>query len=102
RIRPSIVFKMVNDALWSALLLTLIQKRIPRKDTAKILAMFWAVVYLCQSIGPLIGGIIFTYFEQSYLFVVVLSLNILILGALARKGLASDEADDPESQSPEE
>ena len=98
----AIVIKMVNDILWYTILLALIRKRIPRKDTAKILAMFWAVVYLCQSIGPLIGGIIFTYAEQSYLFVIVLGLNFLILGALARNGLVSDEADVPESQSPEE
>ena len=98
----AIVIKMVTDVLWYTILLALIRKRIPRKDTAKILAMFWAVVYLCQSIGPLIGGIIFTYFEQSYLFVVVLGLNFLILGALAKNGLVSDEADVPESQSPEE
>jgi hypothetical protein len=62
--------------------------------------MFWAAVYLCQSVGPLIGGIIFTYFEQSYLFVVVLGLNLLILGAIAKNGLVSDEADVLESQSP--
>ena len=98
----AIVIKMVNDVLWYTILLALIRKRIPRKDTAKILAVFWAVVYLCQSIGPLIGGVIFTYFEQSYLFVVVLGLNFLILGALAKNGLVSDEADVPESQSPEE
>ena len=96
----AIVIKMVNDVLWYTILLALIRKRIPRKDTAKILAVFWAVVYLCQSIGPLIGGIIFTYFEQSYLFVVVLGLNLLILGALAKNGLVSDEADILESQSP--
>jgi len=98
----AIVIKMVNDALWYTILLALIRKRIPRKDTAKILAMFWAAVYLCQSIGPLIGGIIFTYFEQSYLFVVVLGLNLLILGAIAKNGLVSDEADVLESQSPRE
>jgi len=98
----AIVIKMVNDVLWYTILLALIRKRIPRKDTAKILAMFWAVVYLCQSIGPLIGGVIFTYFEQSYLFVIVLGLNFLILGALAKNGLVSDEADVPESQNPRE
>jgi MFS family permease len=98
----AIVIKMVNDVLWYTILLALIRKRIPRKDTAKILAMFWAVVYLCQSIGPLIGGIIFTYFEQSFLFVIVLGLNFLILGALAKNGLVSDEADVPESQNPRE
>ena len=98
----AIVIKMVNDVLWYTILLALIRKRIPRKDTAKILAMFWAVVYLCQSVGPLIGGIIFTYFEQSYLFVVVLGLNLLILGALAKNGLVSDEADVQESQGSEE
>ena len=98
----AIVIKMVNDVLWYTILLALIRKRIPRKDTAKILAMFWAVVYLCQSIGPLIGGIIFTYFEQSYLFAVVLGLNLLILGALAKNRLVSDEADILESRSPAE
>ncbi len=98
----AIVIKMVNDVLWYTILLALIRKRIPRKDTAKILAMFWAVVYLGQSIGPLIGGIIFTYFKQSLLFVIVFGLNLLILGALAKNGLVSDEADIPESQSPRE
>ena len=98
----AIVIKMVNDVLWYTILLALIRKRIPRKDTAKILAMFWGAVFFCKSIGPLIGGIIFTYFEYSYLFVVVFGLNLLILGAIAKNGLVSDEVDVPESQSPEE
>ena len=95
----AIVIKMVNDALWAAVLLTLIRKRIPRKDTAKILAMFWATVYLCVSLGPLIGGFMFTYFEQSYLFVAVLALNLLILGAIARNGLMDGKSVVSESQS---
>jgi len=83
----AIVMKDINDTLWSLVLLTLVQKRLPRQDTAKILAVFWFIVYLFTSIGPFIGGVLFTYADPSQLFAVVLALNLIILGSIARNGL---------------
>ncbi|MFW9806210.1 MAG: MFS transporter [Candidatus Thorarchaeota archaeon] len=84
----ALVIKSVNDSLWYLLLLTIIQKNLPRRDTSKILSVFWFIVYMFSSIGPTIGGIVFDIFEQGYqLFIIVLLLNLIILGWIATKGL---------------
>ncbi|MFW9974266.1 MAG: MFS transporter, partial [Candidatus Thorarchaeota archaeon] len=83
----ALILKSVNDAVWYLLLLTIIQKNLPRYDTAKILSVFWFVVYLLSSVGPSFGGVVFQYFPQSYLFIIVFLLNIIILGWIARQGL---------------
>ena len=83
----AIVMKNINDTLWMLVLLTLIQKRLPRQDTSKILAVFWFIVYLFTSIGPFIGGILFTYSSPSHLFAVVAIFNVIILASIARTGL---------------
>ncbi len=83
----ALTLKSVNDAVWYLLLLTIIQKNLPRYDTAKILSVFWFVVYLLSSVGPSFGGVVFQYFPQSYLFIIVFLLNIIILGWIARQGL---------------
>jgi cyanate permease len=83
----ALVLKSVNDSVWYLLLLTIIQKNLPRRDTAKILSVFWFIVYLLSSIGPFVGGFIFQYFYQGYLFVVVFVLNLIILGWIATRGL---------------
>ncbi|RDE13268.1 MAG: hypothetical protein C4K47_06500 [Candidatus Thorarchaeota archaeon] len=91
------VLKQINDTLWSLVLLTLIQKRLPRQDTAKILAVFWFIVYLFMSLGPFVGGLLFTYANPSQLFTVVLILNLVILVSIARAGLVgrNDEPAEP-------
>jgi len=89
----AIVIKSVNDAVWNLLLLTIIQKNLPRQDTAKILSVFWFIVYLFSSVGPSVGGVLFQYFYQGYLFVLVLLINIIIFGWIARKGLVKDTED---------
>ena len=86
----AIVLKSVNDAVWYLLLLTIIQKNLPRRDTAKILSVFWFIVWLLASIGPYIGGLVFEYFYQEYLFIVVLVLNLIILGWIASHGLVKE------------
>jgi len=75
----AIVMKYLNDTLWYMVLLTLIQKSLPTKDTAKILSIFWFTVYICSSIGPLIAGAIFEYLSPAFLFGIMLALNIIIL-----------------------
>lgn len=94
----AIIMKDINDTLWSLVLLTLIQKRLPRQDTAKILAVFWFIVYLFMSFGPLVGGLLFTYANPSLLFAAVLILNLVILGSITRLGLvgANNQPADPE------
>ena len=83
----AIALKAVNDAVWYLLLLTIIQKNLPRQDTSKILGVFWFFVFLFASVGPSVGGIVFQYFDQVHLFIVVLILNLIILGWIATKGL---------------
>lgn len=83
----AIVLKSVNDAVWYLLLLTIIQKNLPRRDTAKILSVFWFIVFLFASVGPMIGGVVYQYFYQGHLFIVVLVLNLIILGWIASQGL---------------
>ena len=83
----ALVLKSVNDSVWTLLLLTIIQRNLPRRDTAKILSVFWFIVYLLASIGPFVGGFLFDYLPHGYLFVVVFLLNIIILGWIATRGL---------------
>jgi MFS family permease len=87
----ALVMKAVNDAVWNLLLLTIIQKNLPSRDTSKILGVFWFFVYLFASIGPYFGGIVFHYFGQGYLFIIILFLNLIILGWIATKGLVKTE-----------
>jgi len=90
----AIVMKDVNDALWGLVLITLIQKKLPIQDTAKILAVFWFVVYLFASIGPFLGGLVFTYAQPSQLFAIVLVLNLIILGMITKVGLVAANAEE--------
>jgi MFS family permease len=83
----AILLKSINDSVWYLLLLIIIQKNLPRKDTAKILSVFWFIVWMCASIGPYLGGLIFQYFYQGDLFLVIMLLNLVILGWIARQGL---------------
>ncbi len=78
----AIVLKNVNDLLWWVLLITIIQKSLPRTDTAKMLACFWFTVYVVRAIGPLIAGYIFQYSSPVLLFVIVFFMNLLILGLI--------------------
>jgi MFS family permease len=93
----AIVLKSVNDAVWFLLLLTIIQKNLPRKDTSKILSVFWFIVYVLASIGPSIGGVVFEYFYQGHLFIIVLMLNLIILGWIAKQGIVKNNNDDENS-----
>ena len=86
----AIVMKSVNDSVWYLMLLIIIQKNLPRKDTAKILSVFWFIVWMCASIGPYLGGIVFQYFYPGNLFLVILVLNILIMGWISRQGLVRE------------
>ncbi|MBY8998970.1 MAG: hypothetical protein KGD60_14685, partial [Candidatus Thorarchaeota archaeon] len=44
-------------------------------------------VFMFASVGPTIGGIVFYYFYQGHLFIVMLVINLIILGWIATKGL---------------
>jgi MFS family permease len=90
----AIVLKSVNDAVWNLLLLTIIQKNLPRRDTSKILSVFWFIVFIFASIGPSFGGVIFQYFYSGHLFIIVLLLNLIILGWIARQGIVKDNKND--------
>lgn len=87
----AVVLKYVNDQLWYVIMLILIRKKLPGRDTSKILSMFWFVIYLTSSIGPLIGGVVSEFSSFLILFVGMLVLNVLILGAITRFDLTAKE-----------
>ncbi|MFW9907218.1 MAG: MFS transporter [Candidatus Thorarchaeota archaeon] len=86
----AIVMKYVNDALWVGLIIILIRKKLPKTDAAKILSIFWVIVYVLSSIGPGIAGVIYTFLYPPILFLLVLILNILILIAIAKGPFGND------------
>ncbi len=85
----AIVLKYVNDTLWYTIVLVLIRKRLPSKDTAKILSMFWFIVWMSSSLGPFVGGLISEATNIMSLFVMVFILNIIILVSIARYDLTT-------------
>ncbi|MHA1770618.1 MAG: MFS transporter [Candidatus Thorarchaeota archaeon] len=87
----AIVLKRINDTLWWLIVTVMIQKILPHKDTAKFLAAFWYIVYIFMSLGPLVGGYIFTYLDQPVLFLVTFVINIVILFVIYTRGLTSEK-----------
>jgi hypothetical protein len=97
----AIVLKYVNDLLWWVVLITMIQKSLPRTDTAKMLACFWFTVYVVRAIGPIIAGLVFQYSSPVFLFVIVFFMNLLILGLIHRCGLNINGGKEPAVESEE-
>jgi hypothetical protein len=97
----AIVLKYVNDLLWWVVLITMIQKSLPRTDTAKMLACFWFTVYVVRAIGPIIAGLVFQYSSPVFLFVIVFFMNLLILGLIHRGGLNINGGKEPAVESEE-
>lgn len=86
----AIVLKYVNDALWWLIILVIVKKYLPRKDSSKVLAIFMMLVYFFMSAGPIIGSLLFTFFDPSYLFWIVLVFNTSILCVLMSKSFLND------------
>ena len=70
--------------------MALIRRRLPEKDTSKILAVLMTLAFLCSSIGPIIGGVMFELLPQQWLFFVVLVLNLGIMLTLAGTRIITD------------
>ena len=87
----AIVMKFTNDTIWWLVVLSLIRKNLPTQDTAKILSIFWVVVYICSSVGPILAGAMFTYLEPNVLFMVILVLNLIILIAIGSGRLGENQ-----------
>ena len=87
-----IVIKYVNDALWGGLIIILIRKRLPKTDTAKILSIFWVMVYILASVGPYIAGLIYAYMTPPILFLTIIVLNVILLVAIAVGPFGNDTA----------
>jgi MFS family permease len=85
-----ILMKYVNDTLWWLVIQVIVKKQLPHEDTSKVLAVFMTIVYLFMASGPFIGSLLFTFFDPSHLFMLVLILNALILFTL----LISNSFDD--------
>ncbi|MFO7837849.1 MAG: MFS transporter [Candidatus Thorarchaeota archaeon] len=83
----AVVLKYVSDAVWGLMLITIIQKMMPRQDTSKVLGVFWTIVYVSNSVGPFIGGLLFAFLHPTVLFLVILVLNVGILASIAKNGL---------------
>ena len=77
-----ILMKYVNDTLWWLIILVIVKKHLPSEDTSKVLAVFMTIIYLFMAGGPFIGSILFTFFNPSHVFMIVLILNGLILFTL--------------------
>jgi len=87
----AIVIKAINDSLWALVLMTLIQKSMPRTDTAKVLGIFWTVVYIVTSPGYFVGGLIFEFMGPSNMFVIIMIANLLILVGIAKYGFRAKD-----------
>ena len=98
----AIVIKYVNDTLWWALIIILIRKRLPKTDTAKILSIFWVIVYIMGSLGPALAGTIYTFLDPQSTFLVIFILNVLILGAIALGPFGNEETDSTQTEELEE
>lgn len=79
-----LILKYVNDTLWGLVLVTLVRRKLPLEDSSKFLAVFWLIVYLCRSFGPLLASYVLTFLGPAILFGSILILNIFILIVLAR------------------
>jgi isoprenylcysteine carboxyl methyltransferase (ICMT) family protein YpbQ len=87
----AIVIKAINDSLWALVLMTLIQKSMPRTDTAKVLGIFWTVVYIVTSPGYFAGGLIFEFMGPANMFIIIMIANLLILGGIWKYGFKAKE-----------
>jgi MFS family permease len=93
-----IVMKYVNDGLWGGLVIILIRKKLPKTDTAKILSIFWVMVYILSSVGPGIAGLIYVYMTPPVLFLTIIVLNLMLLTAIAVGPFGNDTAPPNEEQ----
>ncbi|MBD3408021.1 MAG: MFS transporter [Candidatus Lokiarchaeota archaeon] len=80
----ALALKSLNDILWGVLIFTIIQKNLPKRDTAKTLGIVTIIGYLASGLAPSIGGILFTFFNPTMLFFVVIGLNMIILIVIAK------------------
>ncbi len=78
----AIAMKNINDILWWTLILTYLRKALPRSETAKMLSIFFIVVFIASLVTPIPSGIIYTVFGAVPVLVIALALNLVILGIL--------------------
>ncbi|MDF1538811.1 MAG: MFS transporter [Candidatus Thorarchaeota archaeon] len=97
-----IVMKYLNDALWWGLIVILIRKRLPQTDTAKVLSIFWVIVYILSSVGPAIAGFIYTFLNPQSTFLTVFVLNILILISVAKGPFGNNNSEQQQEIEPQE
>ncbi len=78
----AIAMKNINDILWWTLILTYLRKAMPRSETAKMLSIFFIVVFLAFLVTPIPSGIIYTIYGALPLLSISLVINLIILGIL--------------------
>ena len=78
----AIAMKNINDILWWTLILTYLRKALPRSETAKMLSIFFIVVFFAFLVTPIPSGILYTFFGALPVLVVALILNFIILAIL--------------------
>ncbi|MFX1317715.1 MAG: MFS transporter [Promethearchaeota archaeon] len=78
----ALAMKNINDILWWTLILTYLRKAMPRSETAKMLSIFFIVVFFAFLITPIPSGFIYTFFGAIPLLVLTLCINLVILGIL--------------------
>ncbi len=75
----AIAMKNINDILWWTLILTYLRKALPRSETAKMLSIFFIVVFIAFLVTPIPSGIIYTLFGAIPVLLVALILNLAIV-----------------------
>ncbi|TXT54124.1 MAG: conserved membrane protein of unknown function [Candidatus Thorarchaeota archaeon] len=88
----ALTLKSLNDILWGVIIFAIIQKNLPKEDTAKTLGVVTIVGYLASAIAPSIGGFLFTYFSPIMLFLVVIGLNLIIIAVICKVPLENNQS----------
>jgi MFS family permease len=94
----AIAMKNINDILWWTLILTYLRKALPRSETAKMLSIFFIVVFLANLITPIPSGFIYTLFGALPVLSIALILNLVILAFLLLANVEPKQIPDEYSQ----
>ncbi len=78
----ALAMKNINDILWWTLILTYLRKAMPRSETAKMISIFFIVIFLAFLVTPIPSGIIYTIYGALPILGLSLLFNFIILGIL--------------------
>jgi DHA2 family lincomycin resistance protein-like MFS transporter len=87
------IVQAVGTAVFLPLLMTTSMRLVPESRRGQIMAMVTAVPAVAPALGPALSGLILTYFEWRWLFILVLpiALAALVLGATKLRNITTPE-----------